>query len=77
MASIPVGKMIEINPAAKVLIPFQKDSNTLVALDLGLGIFLLESKNLVIRPEGSILFHPGDSGSYLQFSIGVSYRFRK
>jgi hypothetical protein len=77
MASIPVGKMIEINPAAKVLIPFQKGSQTLVALDLGLGIFLLESKNLVIRPEGGILFHPGDSGSFLQFSIGVSYRFGK
>ena len=77
MASIPVGKTIEINPAAKVLIPFQKDSNTLVALDLGFGIFLLESKNLVIRPEGGILFHPGDSGSFLEFSVGVSYRFGK
>jgi len=74
MASLPVGKTLEINPAVKALIPFQKDAQTLVALDLGLGIFLLESKNLVIRPEAGIMFHPGDSGSFLQFSIGVSYR---
>lgn len=76
MGTIPVGKSVEINPAAKVLIPFQKGSNTLVALDLGLGILLLDSK-LVIRPEGGILFHPGDSGSFLEFGIGVSYRFGK
>lgn len=75
MGTIPVGKSVEINPAAKVLIPFQKDSQTLVALDLGLGILLLDSKNLVIRPEGGILLHPGDSGSFLQLSIGVGYRF--
>jgi len=77
LASLPVGKMLEITPAVKALIPFQKGSQTLVALDLGFGIFLLESKNLVIRPEGGILFHPGDSGSFLEFSVGVSYRFGK
>ncbi|MGZ4886198.1 MAG: hypothetical protein ACXVJK_00650 [Candidatus Aminicenantales bacterium] len=77
MGTIPVGKTVEINPAVKALIPFQKDSQTLVALDLGLGILLLESKNLAIRPEGGILFHPGDSGSFLELSVGVSYRFGK
>ncbi len=77
MASLPVGKTLEITPAVKALIPFQKGSQTLVALDLGLGIFLLESKNLVIRPEAGILFHPGDSGSFLEFGIGVSYRSGK
>jgi hypothetical protein len=76
MLSAPVAKSVEITPAVKVLIPFQKGSDTLVAVDLGLGIFLLESKNLVIRPEAGILFNPGHSGSFLQLGVGIGYRIR-
>jgi hypothetical protein len=77
IASFPVGKRVEITPSAKALIPVGSDPynerDTLMAVNLGLGFFATADRSLVIRPEIGFLFKPGDSGSYMQFGIGVSY----
>jgi len=77
IASIPVGKKFELTPSVKALIPLYKDpygaADTLVALNLGAGFFVTAEKNLVIRPEIGFLFDPGQSGSFFQFGIGISY----
>jgi hypothetical protein len=78
IASIPIGKSLEITPSAKALVPLYKgpDADTLVAVNLGLGIFATVKKNLVIRPEVGLLFDPGNPGTFYQFGIGISYRTR-
>lgn len=75
MASFPVARWLEINPATKVFIRFHEGYETLFAVNLGLGIFPRKSRNLVIRPEASVLWHPGDSWYYLALGLGFSYRF--
>jgi len=80
IASFPIGKKFEITPSAKALIPLYKDpyneADTLVAVDVGAGFFATADRRLVIRPEIGILFDPGQSGSFVQFGIGVSYCFK-
>lgn len=75
MASFPVAKWLDVNPAARVFVRFSKGYEVLAALDLGLGIFPRKSRNLIIRPEASLLWHPGDSWYYFALSLGLSYRF--
>lgn len=78
MLSAPVGKRAEINPAVKVSVPFHAAKiaspyqHAQVAVDLGFGIFLGHSKNLVIRPEAGVLFVGG--GDFWQFSVGCDVR---
>lgn len=71
LATIPVAKFLEINPSAKVMIPFDKDAfDTLYAFNLGLAISSDVTK-WAIRPEVGICM--GIEGvSFFQFSIGVS-----
>ena len=75
LLTLPVNKYIELNPSAKVLIPFQSERDTLFAFNLGAGI----SANLdkwAIRPELGFLINPGESGSYMHLSIGFTYYTR-
>lgn len=70
IATFPVVDFLDINPSFKVLFPFAKDTETSIALNLGLGFKL--SNKFTIRPEYGILFSPGDEGSFGQFSIGMT-----
>ncbi len=70
LVSIPVVDFLEINPSGKVLIPFHEDGETLIAFNLGLGLSL--NNRLTIRPEYGMLFNPGESGHFGQFSIGFT-----
>ena len=70
--TLPVGEYVEINPSVKGII----GSEFYGAFNLGLGI----STNLnkyVIRPEYGILFNPGESGRYGQFSVGATIYLSK
>lgn len=73
LATFPVAKFLEINPSAKVMIPFSSESfDTLYAFNLGLAISPDVSK-WAIRPEVGICTDFGSgSGYFLHFSIGVS-----
>jgi len=72
LITLPIGKYIEFNPSAKVLIPLKGEQETLVAFNLGTAI----SANLekwAIRPEIGFLYDPGESGHFMHFSIGFTY----
>ncbi len=69
--TVPVARYLEINPSAKVMIPFQKGQDTLDAFNLGTAISSDVTK-WAIRPEAGICFNPGESGLFWQFSIGLS-----
>lgn len=71
LATFPVAKFLEINPSAKVMIPFDNDAfDTLYAFNLGLAISSDVTK-WAIRPEVGICTN-FEGGHFLQFSIGVS-----
>jgi len=71
LATVPVGKYLEINPSAKIMIPFSSDAfDTLYAFNLGLAISSDVSK-WAIRPEVGICTS-FEGGSFLQFSVGLS-----
>lgn len=76
LVTLPLAKVLDLNASAKVLIPFQKDRNTLYALNLGLGI-RPGSGALIIRPETGLLFDPEGEGFYFHISVGLSARFGK
>ena len=70
LLTAPVDRHVELNVSGKVLVPFS-DSDTTVAFNVGLGLGNLE--RWAIRPEFGMLFDPGQSGHYTQFSIGFTY----
>jgi hypothetical protein len=71
LGTIPVADKVDVNPSVKVLLPFEGDLETTFAFNLGLGIRLTDS--FVLRPEYGMLFNPGESGHFRQFSIGVTF----
>ena len=70
--SFTLGRVFEINPSIKALIPLDFDTKDyLLAYNLGFGI----SSNLskwVIRPEVGILSSPLEGGGIPHMSIGLS-----
>lgn len=70
LGTIPAAEKVDVNPSFKVLIPFERESETLVAFNLGLGIKL--SEEFTLRPEYGMLFNPGEKGHFKQFGIGVT-----
>jgi hypothetical protein len=75
--SLPVKKdILDINISPKYIIQFCEECESLFAINAGLSI----SSNLnewAIRPEFGLLYNPGETGHYTQFSIGVSKVFGK
>lgn len=70
--TIPAGKYVEINPSAKGII----GDEFYIAFNLGLGLST-DIERYVIRPEYGMLFNPGESGYFWQFSLGTTvYLFR-
>jgi len=71
LATLPIGKFLEINPSAKIMIPFSNDEfDTLYAFNLGLAISSDVSK-WALRPEVGICTN-FEGGHFLQFSIGLT-----
>ena len=71
LATLPISKFLEINPSAKVMIPFKSAAGDVAyAFNLGLAISSDVTK-WAIRPEIGICTS-FSGGSFMQFSIGVS-----
>jgi len=71
LATVPLGKFLEINPSAKVMIPFSSDAgDVLYAFNLGLALSSDVTK-WALRPEVGICVGPG-GGSFTQFSVGLT-----
>jgi hypothetical protein len=62
---------LDITFSPKYMISFCKDCNNLLALNLGLSLGK-DVKKWSLRPEYGILFQPGESGHYGQFSLAFS-----
>jgi hypothetical protein len=73
--TIPVSERLDFNPSARLLIPFCEDCETLVGLNVGLGVSST-ARRVVFRPEVGLLFNPGASGVIWSAGLGVSFRPR-
>ena len=72
----PIENQVDITLAPKVIIPLCSQCETMAAVNIG-AAFGKDVRRLSIRPEYGILFRPGESGHYSQFSIGVSAMLSK
>jgi hypothetical protein len=75
--TVPISARVDLNPSARLLIPFCPDcdaSDILVGGSVGLGIRLPLPTATTVRPEGGFLVNPGESGVVWMFGIGVSLR---
>jgi hypothetical protein len=73
LLTAPISSRFELNGSAKYIHPFDADSDDLVALNVGVGLSA-DLERWAVRPEVGILKNPGEEGSFLQFSLGVSIR---
>jgi hypothetical protein len=71
--TVPMSPNVDLNPSIGALVPFCDGCDTLLRLNLGVGL-RPGGGRAVIRPEFGILLSPGDSGSVWTFGIGASIR---
>jgi len=64
-------EMLEFNVSVKYLLTFEKDSDDLLAFNLGMGLSS-DLSRYAIRPEGGILINPGEGGLFWHWSLGLS-----
>jgi hypothetical protein len=74
--TLPLAKVVDLNLSARTLIPLHKGSDTLYAVNVGLGI-RPGGGSLNFRPEAGVLFNPGEGGFNYHLSLGLSCRFGK
>ena len=66
---------VELTPSAKAIIPFDKEYDTMLAVNLGAGFG--GSRGLVkVRPEVGFLTSPGSSGMYWAAGVGMSFSIK-
>ncbi len=73
LATVSFGKFLELNPSAKVMIPFSNGdrADTLYAFNLGAAISADVNK-WAIRPEVGFCTGVRGGGTFIQFSIGFT-----
>lgn len=72
LLTLPASPHVEIYGSGKALIPLSNGGDVLGAVNVGLGLST-DLSRWALRPEFGILFNPGESGHYRQFSLGLSY----
>jgi hypothetical protein len=69
-----VQSSVELNGSVKYLVPLREEAgDNLLAFNVGLGLGPARGR-WAIRPEFGMLFNPGESGHFTQFSVGFSIR---
>ena len=56
IGTFPIVDKLELNPSFKVLVPFEEDLETTIAVNLGLGINIF--KGFTLRPEYAYALQP-------------------
>jgi hypothetical protein len=69
----PLGAHVDLNPAARVLIPTCDDCDVLFGVNLGVGI-RIGGERTIMRPEFGFLFDPDEDGFIWHFGFAVSIR---
>jgi hypothetical protein len=70
--TFPVTQHVDLNPSVKALIPFCDGCETMVALNLGVGV-RLEGGRWVVRPEVGYCVDPGQDAYFWALGIGLSF----
>ena len=71
--TVPLTNRIDLNPSARLLIPFCEDCETLFGFNVGAGISP-GSRRLTLRPEIGLLFSARESGVVWTMGLGLSFR---
>jgi hypothetical protein len=71
--TVPITDSVDLNPSARLLVPFCDDCETLFGFNVGLGISP-PSWRLKLRPEMGLLFSSRESGAVWTMGIGLSFR---
>jgi hypothetical protein len=71
--TFPLTDRIDLNPSARILIPFCEDCETLYGFNVGVGISP-GSRRVKLRPEVGLLFSPRESGVVWTMGFGLSFR---
>jgi hypothetical protein len=72
LLTFPVTPHIDLNPSVKALIPFCEGCETMVAVNLGMGL-RSESGRWVVRPEVGYCVDPGEDMYYWALGLGLSF----
>lgn len=78
MFSLPITEKFEVTLTPKYVITLEEGSKIddgLMAFNLGFGIEFLEK--WMARPEGGLMFMPGEDGNFFNFGLGVSRKLGK
>lgn len=71
-----VANQVDLNPSVKYIIPFCSGCEGLIAVNLGVGIGK-DVTRTAFRAEYGLLYNPGESGRYGQFTVGFTHTFMK
>ena len=71
--TVPLTNRIDLNPSARLLIPFCEGCETLFGFNIGAGISP-GNRRLTLRPEIGLLFSARESGVVWTMGLGLSFR---
>ena len=71
--TVPLTSRIDLNPSARLLIPFCDGCETLFGFNIGAGISP-GNRRLKLRPEIGLLFSARESGVVWTMGLGLSFR---
>lgn len=71
LGTLPLTSYLDLNLSGKALIPISDPESTDLAVNLGLGLLLMDK--FVLRPEYGLLYSHSDEFTFGQFAVGVTY----
>lgn len=71
--TVPITNWIDLNPSARLVIPFCDECETLFGFNVGAGI-RPGNRRVTLRPEIGLLFSARESGVVWTMGLGLSFR---
>jgi hypothetical protein len=73
LATFPLSDRVDLNPSARLMVPFCDGCSTLVGFNVGVGVSPAD-RRIRVRPEFGIVINPAEDGVVWSFGVGVSFR---
>jgi hypothetical protein len=73
LATFPLSDRVDLNPSARLMLPFCDGCDTLLGFNIGVGVSPAD-RRIRVRPEFGILVDPREEGVVWSFGAGVSFR---
>jgi hypothetical protein len=64
---------VDLNPSARLMMPFCDGCDTLLGFNIGVGVGLA-NRTIRVRPEFGIVVDPREEGVMWSFGAGLSFR---